>query len=92
MSSPGPESSVSTLLGREIRRQRRAAGLTQAQLATRLGCKQSAISRLEGGGVVPDIRTLARIAEVLGKKLTIEMTDRSSALRSGVPVKFESPR
>ena len=36
-----------------------------------LGMKQSALSRLESGQIVPTLRTLQRVARRLGKKLVI---------------------
>ncbi|MDO4571548.1 MAG: helix-turn-helix transcriptional regulator [Planctomycetia bacterium] len=45
--------------------------LTQAQLAERLGMKQSALARLESGQTVPTLRTLQRIARGLEKKLVV---------------------
>lgn len=45
--------------------------LTQAQLAERLGMKQSALARLESGQSVPTLRTLQRIARGLEKKLVV---------------------
>lgn len=50
---------------------RRAAKLTQAQVAERLGTTQSAIARLEGGRVSPSIATLRRYAEATGTRLTV---------------------
>lgn len=49
------------------------SGLTQAQLAKKMGTKQSAIARLEGGNVNPTIDFLEKIATVLGTKLTIQL-------------------
>ena len=51
-------------------RARTAAKLTQAELARRLGTTQSAIARLEGGGVSPSFTTLRRYAEATGTRLT----------------------
>ncbi len=48
--------------------------MTQADVAERIGTKQSAIARLEGGNVNPSLDFLERIAEVLGYKLTIHLT------------------
>ena len=52
-------------------RARTAAKLTQAELARRLGTTQSAIARLEGGGVSPSFSTLRRYAEATGTRLTV---------------------
>lgn len=49
-------------------------GLTQKELAQKVGTKQSAIARLEGGNVNPTLDFLEKIAEVLGCKLTIRLT------------------
>ncbi len=49
-------------------------GLTQAQLAKKLGTKQSAIARLEGGSVNPSLEFLQRIAQVMGYKLNIHLS------------------
>ena len=49
-----------------IREARRHAGLTQAELASRLATKQSAISNWERGIDVPRVDTLARILEACG--------------------------
>lgn len=50
---------------------RRAAKLTQAEIALRLGTTQSAIARLEGGRVSPSFATLRRYADATGTRLTV---------------------
>ena len=52
-------------------RARRAANLTQAELARRLGTTQSAVARLEGGRVSPSFATLRRYAKATGTRLSI---------------------
>lgn len=52
---------------------RTRANLSQAELARRIGTTQSAIARLEGGGVSPSLSTLQRYAEATGSKLQIEL-------------------
>lgn len=52
-------------------RARMAAGLTQSELARRLGTTQSAIARLEGGRVSPSFATLRRYAEATGTRLVV---------------------
>jgi len=49
------------------------AGLTQTELAHRIGTTQSAIARLEGGGVSPSLATLRRYAEATGTKLRVSL-------------------
>ena len=68
-------------LGQLIYDLRVAAGLSQRELAERMGTTQSVISRLEeGGGVRNRIDTLARVATALGRHLVLsfpaEMPDQ----------------
>lgn len=59
----------------EFRRQlicaRLSSGLTQAQLAERIGTKQSSISRLEGGDTEPSFDMLRRLAAALNVSFEI---------------------
>lgn len=48
-----------------------AAGLTQKQLADRMGTSQAAIARLESGTRIPSVDTLYRLAVILGVDFTI---------------------
>lgn len=54
-------------------RARTKANLSQAELARRIGTTQSAIARLEGGGVSPSLSTLRKYAEATGTKLEINL-------------------
>lgn len=54
-----------------IRTARRRHGLSQAQLATRAGTTQTAISRLERGQRSPTVQTLRRLLVVMGEDLTL---------------------
>ena len=58
-------------LGLKVAVGRRAAGLTQAELAERIGTKQSSISKIESGKVVPTLPVLDRIARALGAPIVI---------------------
>jgi transcriptional regulator with XRE-family HTH domain len=49
-----------------LKKLREDAGLTQAQLAARLGVKQPVVARVESGNVMPDLRTVHRYAHALG--------------------------
>jgi transcriptional regulator with XRE-family HTH domain len=57
--------------GRLIREARRLRGLTQAELARRLGTTQSAVSNWERGRDTPRVDTLARILEACGLEADI---------------------
>lgn len=54
------------LVGRNAIRLRKAAGLTQEQLAERSGFSQQYISRLEQGRRNPTVVTLYELASALG--------------------------
>lgn len=59
-------------LGQLIYDLRSEAGLSQRELAERMGTTQSVISRLEeGGGARNRIDTLARVATALGRHLVL---------------------
>ncbi|USD67538.1 helix-turn-helix transcriptional regulator [Vibrio sp. SCSIO 43136] len=53
---------------------RESAGLTQAQVAERMGTKESNISRLEKGTGNPTIKTLAKYAKACGCQLNFGFT------------------
>jgi ribosome-binding protein aMBF1 (putative translation factor) len=50
---------------------RAQAGLTQEELAQRMGTTQSAIARMEGGKGRPSTSTLAKVAKATGTKLRV---------------------
>jgi transcriptional regulator with XRE-family HTH domain len=58
-------------LARALIAARAAAGLTQAELAERMGTTQSVIARLESGRVQPTTGTLQRLARATGTRLRI---------------------
>ena len=58
-------------LGRNLRRVRTAAGLTQTALAKRVGTDRSYVSGLEAGQRNPTAVTLQRLAKVLGVTPTV---------------------
>ncbi len=59
----------------EILKARAEAGLTQAEVAARIGTTQSAVARLESGGLKhsPSLATLEKYASALGCKLQIRL-------------------
>ena len=69
----------------EVLKARAEAGLTQAEVAARVGTTQSAIARLESGTQKhsPSIATLQRYAQALGYRLEIKFVKgRGLARRS----------
>jgi transcriptional regulator with XRE-family HTH domain len=54
-------------------RARNDAKLSQAELAKRIGTTQSAIARLESGGISPSLSTLRRYAAATGTRLRMEL-------------------
>ena len=49
------------------------AGLTQEEVAKRMGTTQSVIARLEGGRTLPSIKSLYRYAEATGTRPVIHL-------------------
>lgn len=54
------------------------AGLTQTELAEKMGTSQSAIARLEGGRSKPSTSTLEKLAQATGTKLRISFEPDSA--------------
>jgi transcriptional regulator with XRE-family HTH domain len=48
------------------------AGLTQAELAQRMGTTQSVVARLESGRAKPSTATLGKVAKATGTRLKID--------------------
>jgi ribosome-binding protein aMBF1 (putative translation factor) len=65
----GPEFELVTM----IIKKRLQEGLTQTQLANKIGTKQPVISRLEQGSYNPTIKFLRRIAKALDAKVTVSL-------------------
>ena len=61
---------------------RTEAGLTQSELADRMGTTQSAIARLEGGGTRPTLETLENLASAVGQDLVVAVGTELSENRS----------
>lgn len=65
-----------------VHRLRSDAGLTQAELAARMGTTQSAIARMEGGGTRPTLETLEKLAVAVGSELVVGVAPGLSDNRS----------
>jgi ribosome-binding protein aMBF1 (putative translation factor) len=57
-------------LMRELAQRRQEAGLSQTEIAARMGTSQSAVARLEAGAADMRASTLERYAAALGTELT----------------------
>jgi transcriptional regulator with XRE-family HTH domain len=62
-----------------IRDARRAAGLTQAGLASRMGVAQSVVARLEAPGSNPTWETVSRALRAAGHELSLAQRSRPQA-------------
>lgn len=77
-----------------LRKARLAAGLTQQNLAERIGARQPHIARWEGGVVEPRLRMAVLVSEALGTTVNalwpVEQNDKPK--RSGAaPLKRPTP-
>jgi transcriptional regulator with XRE-family HTH domain len=58
---------------RELIAARMRAGLTQGQIAERMGTTQSVIARLEGGKRTPSMHTVQRYAQAAGCRVVFRL-------------------
>ena len=63
---------------------RKRAGLTQQQLARKMGTTQPVVARLEAGNTRPSLRTLERLAEATGSELVIAFQPRKKPAKAKV--------
>jgi transcriptional regulator with XRE-family HTH domain len=70
----------------EILRARAAAGLTQAEVAAKIGTTQSAVARLESSttGHSPSVSTLRKYASALGCRVEIRLVANAASQRKRV--------
>jgi transcriptional regulator with XRE-family HTH domain len=61
---------------------RARAGLTQAEVAKRMGTSQSTIARLEGGGAQPSLSTLRRFAKATGARVRVTLEAKPEAKKA----------
>src|SRR5947209_11756299 len=71
----------------ELLKARRRAGLTQAEVAVRMGTKSPAVARLEAGGGSrqhsPSVATLRKYAQAVGCRLEIQLRPRRKETSRG---------
>lgn len=63
-------------IAEEFTKARKAMGISQRELAQRCGLPQSTVGRIEAGLVVPNLLTLAKIAEVLQLEISVRPRER----------------
>ena len=68
----GPEFTVIEMMIRK----RIEKGLTQKELAKRIGTKQSSISRLESGNYNPSLSFLKKVADALDTRLKVSLSEK----------------
>jgi ribosome-binding protein aMBF1 (putative translation factor) len=71
---------------------RDAAGITQKELAERMGTTQSAIARLEGGGTNPSAELLQRLGHALNVRLVLTVEGRRESAQPVVISKTSGKR
>jgi ribosome-binding protein aMBF1 (putative translation factor) len=72
------------VIGRRVRELREARGISQAELARRIGSSQSVIARLELGGAEPRFVLLERVAQALGAQLIVDLRPSDAQTPVGV--------
>lgn len=78
----------------EFLKARAAAGVTQAEVAERIGTTQSAVARLESGRGKhsPSIATLEKYAHALGCRLELRLVNEMSSRKSEGKTKRKTER
>lgn len=61
------------IIGEQLKAERAKAGLTQQQLAEKIGTKKSFISRIENGRADIQISTLVKLFNGLGRQVTVRV-------------------
>lgn len=64
---------TASLVGQEVRRARKAAGLTQAEVAERLATSPTYVTNVEAGRLNLTLGQLTRIASALGAALDVKL-------------------
>ncbi len=61
------------IIGEQLKEERRKAGLTQEELAERIGTKKSFISRVERGRADIQLSTLVKLFHGLGRQVRVRV-------------------
>jgi ribosome-binding protein aMBF1 (putative translation factor) len=65
-------------IGEKLRDAREAAGLSQRDLAARVGIGQAALARVEAGHVAATLTTIQKVATELGLRVTVAFSAAKS--------------
>jgi hypothetical protein len=71
--------------GSLLRKARKAAGLTQAELARRAGVTQSVVSAYEAGRREPAVSTLSRLVDATGATLRLQIEPHQTEFQRRLP-------
>jgi len=71
---------------------RTRAGLTQTELARRMGTTQSSIARIEGGGSLPTLGMLARLAHATGTPQRLAAPESPTSTSAEPPDQIHAAR
>ncbi len=82
-------SRIAHLLGAQVREHRQMRGLTQSQLAERVGVETETISRLERGSALPSLLKIEELAAALDVSVAA-LVGGSSTLPSDLARQMES--
>jgi predicted transcriptional regulator len=64
-------------MARQLIAARHRAGLSQAEVARKMGTTQSTVARLESGQRLPTMSTLQRYASAIGHKVQVHLIEAS---------------
>jgi predicted transcriptional regulator len=65
-------------IARELIKARARVGLTQSDVAKRMGTTQSVIARMESGSALPSMNSLVRYARVTGSRAIVKLVANRS--------------
>ena len=84
------EEALARIIGKNIMRLRKLAGMTQLELAEELGYSDKSVSKWEQGNGIPDVRTLVQISEFFNVRLDDLIAEPSE--KPVIPKKTERVR
>lgn len=77
---------MTDVLGQRIQEKRKAAGLTQQQLANRLGVKRRQVQRWESGDAEIGIKRLCQVANIVGVNVWVFVFGLNDLVEMPTPI------